>query len=127
MKSETPDSDPVRKVLAAFEAYEKALLENDIETMDSWFADRPGLVRFGIAEIQHGLAEIAAWRATATPVPSSRRHVQVTASALSDDAVVVALEFRNGTDPATGRQTQVWQRLAEGWRIVHAHVSMMAG
>jgi ketosteroid isomerase-like protein len=118
-------ADVLADVLLAFHHYEAALIANDVATMDSWFEDRPDLVRFGIAEIQHGLAEIAKWRATATAVPASRRHERVTPVVLSDDLVVIALEFRNGSEARTGRQTQVWQRRPAGWRIVHAHVSMI--
>jgi ketosteroid isomerase-like protein len=121
------EHDAVVEALAAFREYEAALLTNDVTTMDSTFADRHDLVRFGISEVQHGLEEIATWRATAAPVPTSRRHERVTPVRLSDDLVVIALEFRNGSEARLGRQTQVWHRTAAGWRIVHAHVSVIDG
>ncbi len=118
--------DPVKQsVLAAFTEYEDALVRNDVSAMDAWFLDHPTLVRYGIAEVQHGFSEIARWRATAMPVPKNRQHEQVTVTVLNDDVAVVALEFRNGTSPGLGRQSQVWQRVEGAWRIMHAHVSML--
>lgn len=114
-----------QSVLQAFNEYEAALLRNDVTAMDAWFFDHSTLVRFGIAEVQHGLAEIAEWRAAATPVPKTRRHERVTVTVLSDQIAIVALEFRNGSTPGLGRQTQVWQLINEAWRIMHAHVSML--
>jgi ketosteroid isomerase-like protein len=120
-----PERDAEAEVRACFEAYERALLSNDVEAMDRWFTDDPSVVRFGIADAQHGPEEIAAWRRTADPVPADRRHVRTTITALGPDVVVAALEFANGTRPGQGRQTQVWRRTSTGWRVVHAHVSMI--
>jgi ketosteroid isomerase-like protein len=120
-----PERDAEADVLACFEAYEQALLANDVEAMDAWFTDDASVVRFGIADAQHGPHEIAAWRRSADPVPADRRHVRTTIAALGPDVVVVALEFANGARPAQGRQSQVWHRTAAGWRVAHAHVSMI--
>ena len=119
------DAAVVAEVRAAFEDYERALVANDVATMDAAFWDDERVVRFGIAEIQHGFASVAAWRAAATPVPADRRHDRVTITAFSRDLAVVSLEFRNGASPVAGRQSQVWARLAPGWQVVHAHVSML--
>ena len=113
------------EVRTAFEAYERALIANDVAAMDAAFWEDERVVRFGIAEIQHGFAEVAAWRASATPVPTNRRHERVVVTAFSADLAVVSLEFRNGDAPSIGRQSQVWARLASGWSVVHAHVSML--
>jgi len=117
--------DAVDEVRAAFEAYEAALVANDVATMDRWFWDDPAVVRFGIAECQYGPEEIAAWRRSTVPVPADRRHVRTTFTAHGPDLVVAALEFANGDRPGRGRQSQVWARTPEGWRVVHAHVSMI--
>ena len=73
-----PEQDAVDEVRACFEAYEPALLANDVDAMDDWFWDDPAVVRFGIAECQYGPEEIAAWRRTTAPVPADRRHVRTT-------------------------------------------------
>lgn len=115
----------VDEVRAAFEEYEQALIHNDVAAMDAWFLPDEGIVRFGIAEIQYGYEAIAAWRRSAEPVPVSRRHERVTVTIVAPTVAVVALEFVNGDDPKRGRQSQVWQRTDAGWRIAHAHVSMI--
>jgi ketosteroid isomerase-like protein len=114
-----------REVRAAFEDYEAALLANDVAAMDTWFSDDERLVRFGIAEIQHSAEEVRAWRRQSPGVPLNRRHESVTITAFDGSTAIVALVFRNGTDAVLGRQSQVWRLLPDGWRIVHAHVSMM--
>jgi ketosteroid isomerase-like protein len=120
------DDRAIDEVRDCFAAYEMALLANDVDAMDDWFARGSDVVRFGIAERQHGFDEISAWRRATAPVPSDRRHVRTTFTPAGDDVVVVALEFANGEAPAVGRQSQVWARTTAGWRIVHAHVSMEA-
>ncbi len=114
------------EVLAAFEAYEQALLANDVAELDRWFWDDARTVRYGIAECQYGAEAVAAWRATAEPVPADRRIGPVVVQPWSDDLATVDCEFRNGDRPGVGRQSQLWRRFPEGWRIVRAHVSVIA-
>lgn len=130
-----PDSDPAARpptpaqaeaeVSALFDAYERALVANDVPAMDAVFWDDPRVVRYGIAEIQEGAEAIRAWRRAATPVPANRTITSRHVLALSPDVVCVDITFVNGDAPGTGRQSQVWHRRAEGWRIVRAHVSMI--
>ena len=35
-------------------------------------------------------------------------------------------EFRRDGSARIGRQSQTWVRIAEGWRVVAAHVSLLA-
>jgi hypothetical protein len=35
-------------------------------------------------------------------------------------------EFQRDGSTKTGRQSQTWVRFPEGWRVVAAHVSLMA-
>jgi hypothetical protein len=114
----------VAAVRAAFDEYESALVANDIAAMNEWFWDDEHVVRFGLAEEQYGYASIVEWRATADPVPADRRVTRVTVHVFDRDLVSVDCEFRNGDDPAVGRQSQTWIRVDAGWRIARAHVSM---
>jgi len=50
--------ETVAEVERAFIAYEKALVDNDVETMNVLFWHAPETVRYGIAEVQHGGDEI---------------------------------------------------------------------
>ncbi len=128
-----PDSDPAAaaaataetEVSALFDAYERALVANDVAAMDAVFWDDPRVVRYGIAEIQEGAEAVRTWRRSAAPVPTDRTLTSRHVLALSPDVVCVDVTFVNGTAPGTGRQSQVWRRFPEGWRIVRAHVSMI--
>lgn len=112
------------EVRALFEAYEDALMRNDVSAMDAAFWDSPEVVRYGVAEVQYGIDAVKRWRAKATPVPPGRAREETRVTALSPDCVLVATVFRYpGLPGQLGRQSQTWARLPEGWRIVHAHVS----
>ena len=113
----------VAEVAAAFAAYERALSANDVAHMnDAFWSDA---VRYGIAECQYGAEAIAAWRATADPVPSGRTLGPTVVTAFGDDSACVSTEFRYPGDAAVGRQSQTWIRFPAGWKIVHAHVSLL--
>ena len=53
----------VAEVRAAFDRYEKALVTNDVATLDALFRDDPRTIRYGVAEILYGYDEIKAFRA----------------------------------------------------------------
>ncbi|KUL24179.1 AtzH-like domain-containing protein [Actinoplanes awajinensis] len=111
----------IAEVTAAFEAYERALVANDVEKILSFFA--PEAVRFGIADQQVGIEEQERWRRAQGPLPPGRalKETQIISYGLST-AVVTTLFGYPGSD-VLGRQTQAWVRRPEGWRIVTAHVS----
>jgi len=113
------------EVAECFDDYEQALVANDIDAMDRWFWDDPGVVRFGIAEIQYGADAVRTWRKDATPVPVSRTITGRTVRAFSPELVTVDITFVNGEGPPTGRQSQLWIRVDGSWRIARAHVSMI--
>jgi hypothetical protein len=115
--------DVVAAVLEVFGEYERALVAGDVEVLTRLFWDDPRTVRYGVADRQYGAAEIAAWRATHPSVPPGRRLSGTTVLALDDRSAVVCTQFGYPDQRIEGRQTQVWVRLPEGWRIVSAHVS----
>jgi hypothetical protein len=116
-----PDvADAVRE---AFTRYEKALVDGDVAVLTELFWDDPRCVRYGVADRQHGAAEIAAWRRAHPSVPPGRRLRQTVIVAVDDRTAVVSTLFGYPGLSIEGRQTQTWVRLAEGWRIVAAHVS----
>ena len=43
------------------------------------------------------------------------------------DYGVANIEFIRAGNERIGRQSQTWVRFDEGWRVVAAHVSLMAG
>ncbi|WP_208453964.1 oxalurate catabolism protein HpxZ [Burkholderia gladioli] len=119
------------EVRAAFEAYERALVDNDVPAMDALFWNAPEVVRYGIAEIQHGGAAIRAWRASCEPVPPSRRLHRTVITSFGGEHATVSTEFSSDATTLLGRQMQTWARLDgtdtlhRGWRIVAAHVSLI--
>ncbi len=110
-------------VLDAFAAYERALVAHDVEALDAFFVDDPATRRFGVADEQCGATALARWRRASDPVPAGRRLEATQVVPLGDDVAVVSTRFGYGDGPATGRQSQVWVRTPDGWRIAHAHVS----
>jgi len=122
--------DVVAEVAAAFEAYERALVENDTARMNALFWDAPETVRYGIAEIQHGGVAIRQWRDSCEPVPKSRRLHRTVITTFGADFATVSTEFTSDATPLTGRQMQTWARLGDraclgGWIVVAAHVSLI--
>jgi len=107
------------------DAYEAALLLNDLDTINDAFWSSPEVLRFGIDDMQVGIDELVAWRTSAEAVNPTRRITSKTVLALGPGVVAVDLTFKNGDDPMLGRQSQTWVRLPEGWRIVRAHVSVI--
>ena len=107
----------------AFERYERALVDGDVAVLTELFWDDPRCVRYGVADRQYGAGEIAAWRRTHPSVPPGRRLTGTVIVAVGDRTAVVSTLFGYPGLPIEGRQTQTWVRLAQGWRIVAAHVS----
>jgi ketosteroid isomerase-like protein len=113
--------DVIAEVTQAFEAYERALVADDVPVILGFFADRA--VRFGIADQQVGLEEQAKWRLAQGPLPAGRRLKDTIIHAYGESTVIVTTLFGYPGSDVLGRQTQTWVRLPEGWRIVTAHVS----
>src|SRR5690349_4799091 len=55
--------DVVAEVRAAFERYERALVSNDVKTLDEMFRNDPRTIRYGATENLYGYKEIEAFRA----------------------------------------------------------------
>jgi ketosteroid isomerase-like protein len=119
--------DVVAEVRAAFEAYERALVANDVAALDAMFRDDPRTIRFGGTENLFGYTEIKAFRAARSPVGLSRTLSHTVITAYGRDVAVASTLFHRPTMPGkVGRQMQIWVRFPEGWRVVAAHVSVIA-
>ncbi len=114
----------VAAVRAAFEDYERALLANELATLDGYFWDSAHTVRFGVAENLYGATDIAAYRRTCIPVGPGRRLEHTVVSTFGEDFATVSTEFRDGVTARRGRQMQTWARLDGHWQVVAAHVSI---
>ena len=116
----------VAEVRSVFERYERALVENDVATLDALFHDDARTIRYGGTENLHGYQEIAAFRAGRSPVGLARTLEKTVVTAYGRDHAVASTLFRRPSAPGKiGRQTQVWVRFADGWRVVAAHVSVI--
>ncbi len=112
---------------AAFAEYEKALISNDVETLDRLFLDSPNTIRYGAGENLYGYAEIAAFRAARPSVGLERSLERTVVTTYGHDMATAWTMFRRPSLPGKiGRQSQVWMRTPDGWRVVAAHVSVIA-
>lgn len=119
-------NDPavLAEVTALVAQYERALGDNDIETLDAMFWQSPKAVRYGVGECLYGIEEILAFR-KARPggsPPRAIRRMEITT--FGADHATANVEFQRIGGEVIGRQSQSWVRLPEGWRIVSAHVSL---
>lgn len=119
------DPDTLAEVTAAFEAYEAALMTNDVVALDALFWPSPHVLRYGVGENLYGQDEILAFR-EARPGGSPQRILTRTViTAFGTDFATANTEFQRVGASRSGRQSQAWARLPEGWRIVAAHVSLL--
>ena len=117
----------VAEVLAAFARYEQALVANDVAALDAMFHDDARTIRYGGGENLFGFQEIEAFRAARSPVGLARTLSRTVITTYGRDHAVASTLFRRATTPGKlGRQMQTWVRFPEGWRVVAAHVSVIA-
>jgi hypothetical protein len=121
------DAETLAELTEMYPRYEKALVDNDVETLTAMFWASPLAVRMGVGENLYGVEEIEAFRKSRPAVGLARRVVRLEIVTFGTEYGSVVLEFeRDGAAGVVrGRQTQVWVRLDEGWRIVSAHVSLL--
>jgi hypothetical protein len=119
--------DVLAEVTAQFERYEKALVSNDVAVLDELFYADKRSIRYGVAENLYGHDEIMAFRAARSPVGLGRKTARTLITTYGrDTAVASTLFYREQLAGKVGRQMQTWIRFPEGWRIVAAHVSIIA-
>ena len=124
---EINDPEVIAELRALYPVYEEALVGNDVETLTKMFWASPYAIRLGAGENLYGVEEIEAFRKSRPAVNLARRMVRLEVVSFGKDFGSVTLEFERDTAAGVvrGRQSQVWVRLEEGWRIVSAHVSVL--
>lgn len=115
------------EVSAAFARYERALVSNDVAVLDELFWNSAHTLRYGVAENLYGYDEIRAFRAGRPAVGLAREVLRTVITTYGTDFATANIEFQREGAARTGRQSQTWARMPEGWRVVAAHVSLMAG
>ena len=115
----------VAEVTQAFERYERALVANDVATLDALFWNNPRTLRYGIGENLYGYDAIAAFRSARPSIDLTRRLDNTVIVTYGRDFATANTEFQREGSTLRGRQSHVWIRTDEGWRIAAAHVSLM--
>jgi len=117
----------VAELRELYPRYEQALVANDIDTLVTMFWASPEVMRFGVTENLYGQEELEAFRQSRPATNLERRVKRLEIVSFGRDFASITLEFERDTPKGLvrGRQSQVWVRLAEGWRIVSAHVSLL--
>jgi len=118
--------DVLAEVKAVFERYEKALVSNEIATLDELFRPDARTIRYGVAENLYGHEEVAAFRAGRSPINLARALSRTVITTYGRDFAVASTLFHRDSMPGKiGRQMQTWVRFPEGWRVAAAHVSVI--
>jgi hypothetical protein len=119
--------DVLAEVTEQFTRYEKALVTNDVAVLDALFRPDARTLRYGIGENLYGHDAIMAFRAARSPIGLNRRTAKTVITTYGrDTAVASTLFYRDTLVGRVGRQMQTWVRFPEGWKIVAAHVSIIA-
>ena len=127
MSMEIDLPEVVAEVRKAFDAYEKALVSNDVAALNAFFRDDARTIRYGGGENLYGYRrdQSVPRRAFAgRSRPHACRSTVITTYG-REFAVASTLYERPSAAGKIGRQMQCWVKFPEGWRVVAAHVSLI--
>jgi hypothetical protein len=126
MMMEIDRPEVVAEVRKAFDAYEKALVGNDVAALNGIFRDDPRTIRYGAGENLYGYAAINSFRVARSPVGLGRTIAQTVITTYGSEFAVASTLYERPSAPGKiGRQMQTWVKFPEGWRVVAAHVSLI--
>jgi Protein of unknown function (DUF3225) len=114
------------EVTAAFARYEDALVNNHVDVLDELFWASEHTVRYGAGENLHGIEAIRAFRLARPSTGLARTLMNTVITTFGRDFATASTEFQREGSARSGRQSQTWARLPAGWRVVAAHVSLLA-
>jgi len=116
----------IRKEMeSVFREYEAALMNNDLDALDRMFWHSELVVRFGADETLYGIEAIRAFRLDRDTGALQRSLNATRITTYGSDFATTTTEFVRA-DGLRGRQSQTWVRFADGWRVVAAHISLLA-
>jgi ketosteroid isomerase-like protein len=116
------------EVEAMFRRYEAALVGNDVAALEALFWDDARTIRYGASENLYGMDEIRKFRQARSPAGLARELERTVITTFGRDFATVSTMFRRDSAPGrVGRQMQSWVRLAQGWRVVAAQISVIEG
>ena len=116
----------VREVTAQFARYEDAMVNNKTDVLDELFWNSPQTLRYGATENLYGFAAIQAFRAGRPAQGLMRVVLKTVITTYGNDFATANIEFQRLGSTRPGRQSQTWLRTPDGWRVVAAHVSLLA-
>ncbi|RLP77395.1 DUF3225 domain-containing protein [Mycetocola tolaasinivorans] len=111
-------------LVAASEAYERALTGNDVEALAAAFVSGPGALRADAHGVLRGSADIFGFRSRRGGT-ASRTVVNRDIRWIDAHNALMMVETRTAAG-GRGLNTQHWTLGAEGWKIALAHVSAPA-
>ena len=114
------------EVSLQFARYENALVSNDVAVLDELFWNSPHTLRYGATENLYGYDAIQAFRAGRPAQGLERVILKTVITTYGHDFATANVEFQRAGSARSGRQSQTWLRTPEGWRVVAAHVSLLA-
>ncbi len=117
----------IAELQSLYPQYEDALLRNDADALTRMFWASPHAMRFGAAENLYGSDEIAAFRKNrpGTSLARTIRRMDIVTFGLDFGSITLEFDRAASGKTVSGRQSQIWVRLPEGWRIIAAHVSLL--
>lgn len=108
-----------------FDHYERALVTNDIATLNEFFWNDARALRYGARQEErlYGHTAIARFRISRGSIDQRRNLCNRFVTTFGRDFGVTNTEFMPVASDMVGRQSQTWIRTELGWKIVSAHVS----
>lgn len=119
------EPDVLAEITAEFARYEVALVTNNVDVLDELFCNSPLTVRYGVAENLIGIEAIRAFRMARPATGLARRLSNTVITTYGRNFATAMTEFNRAGSTKVGRQSQTWVRMAGGWRVVAAHVSVI--
>jgi hypothetical protein len=113
------------EVSAVFARYEAALVHNQVEVLDELFWPSAHTVRYGVGENLLGIEAIRAFRQARPSTGLARTLSHTVITTYGRDCATAMTEFQREGSTRSGRQSQTWVRMPQGWRVVAAHVSLL--
>jgi hypothetical protein len=114
------------EVTAAFARYEDALVHNKVDILDELFWKSEHTLRYGTGENLYGYEAIKAFRAARPATGLERTLLRTQITTYGDSFATANCEFQRTGGAKPGRQSQTWMKTPDGWRVVSAHVSLLA-
>ena len=114
------------EVTAAFQRYERALVANDVTALDALFWNSAHARCASVSpKIYTATTPSRRSAAVVPPIDLTRQLKNTVIVTYGRNFATANTEFQRVGSSVIGRQSHVWVRTDDGWRIAAAHVSLM--